>query len=143
MSIKKVLLICLILVVMMTGCATEKRKKEQYVEIENYKDDTKVHIMPNNDRYEELVEKIAMACVEEAGKKIPSTAEKYKKICFYQAPTETIFVKNKSDVKLIVEINIYREGDEQYAVCYLPVTGKYTFKITEELEEILDLLENS
>ncbi len=147
-----VLVSCFVLFTLLVGCSVGNNKdeavadkKEQYAIIQNYEDGTEITVTPDHSNYDEVVEKFTYAAMEEGQTKVPDEAEQLKRIVFYQAPTETLDSSDEThDMKPLIEVDIYVNGDDQYAVGYLSnfKSIKFSFQMSEDLIELVEMLEN-
>lgn len=141
---KKMCMWMLAAVVFLCGCHAGS-EKEQYAVIQNCEDGTVFTLTPDHKNYDEVVEKFAYAAVEEKQEKIPGEAVKLKSIVFYQAPTETIFASDSEDsMNPLIEIDLYVDGDTQYAAGYLSFVDSisFSFQMPKDLTELIASLEN-
>lgn len=146
-----VLVSCFAFFALLAGCSVENNmgdatdKKEQYAIIQNCKDGTEITVTPDHSNYDEVVEKFTYTAVKEEMTTVPDEAEQLKRIVFYQAPTETLNSSSEAnDMKPLIEVDIYINGDEQYAVGYLSdfKSLRFSFVMPEDLIELVETLEN-
>lgn len=145
------LISCCSLFALLVGCSVENNmadvanKKEQYAIIQNYEDGTEITVTPNHSKYDELVEKFTYTAMQGEMVNIPDKANQVKRIVFYQAPTKTVMSSSEDNImKPLIEVDIYIDGDNQYAVGYLSdfKSIEFSFEMPEDLIKFIERSEN-